>query len=243
MRQGFSTPVFSKPAALLKYFARYARRENSLATLLGLVQVAATIALAYGVARALDNALFQAEPQTPSLASLAALAAALIIRSLAAYGQTLAGNRASVKIRQALRQYALERCFALNIRLFPSFNSTQLSNVIASEIDKQRGYFADYIPLQRLAVLMPLAILIAALWVSWLVPLLFALTAPVLVLFMILVGWKASDASRDNLQQLNRLGDLLADRLKNLQALQLAQATEREPIACSSNRTSTANPP
>lgn len=223
-----SEPEFQRPVALLRYFSRYARSDNAVATLLGLVQVAMTITLAYCVASMLDGAVFQAERSYPQSSDWLLLTAALVLRIAAGYGQTLVGNRASLKIRQALRLYALQRCFALNVRLFPQFNSAELSNLIATEIDKQRGYFADYIPLQRLAVLMPLAILLAASMVNWVVALIFAFTAPLVVVFMILAGWKASDASRDNLQQLNRLGHLLADRLKNLQCLQLAQSTEQE---------------
>src|SRR5690606_19715998 len=115
--------------------------------------------------------------------------------------------------------------------LFPTFKLAEISNLLTREIDNQRGYFADYIPQQRLALLMPLAILLAALTVNWMVALILLLTAPLVVVFMILVGWKAADASRANLQALNRLGDLLADRLKNLQALQLAGTTGPEADA------------
>ncbi|MGB1092148.1 MAG: ABC transporter ATP-binding protein/permease, partial [Oceanobacter sp.] len=89
-------------------------------------------------------------------------------------------------------------------------------------------YFADFVAQKNLAVLMPLAIILASASVSWLVPIIFLFTAPLVPLFMILVGSRAAEISRVNLTELNRLGDLLSDRLKNLQALQLAGTTETE---------------
>ena len=223
----------TEPSAktLLRRAARAARLENALSTLFGLVQVAATILLALWVARTLDNAIYQPQPLLPDISGWLQLAGVLLLRTLAVYAQTLTGNRASLAIRNALREQALQQCFSLNIRLFPAFKLAEISNLLTREIDNQRGYFADYIPQQRLALLMPLAILLAALTVNWMVALILLLTAPMVVVFMILVGWKAADASRANLQALNRLGDLLADRLKNLQALQLAGTTEPEADA------------
>ncbi|MDK2776561.1 MAG: thiol reductant ABC exporter subunit CydD [Pseudomonadota bacterium] len=221
-------PEFSNAAALLKHAGRYARGENLLSTLLGLVQVAMTISLAWLVATFLDGAVYQQVQTLPDTADWLTLAAVFLIRAAAAYGQSRIGNRASIKIRNALRGFALQRCFGLNIRLFPQFNPAEVSNLLTTEIDKQRGYFADFMPQKNLAVLMPLAIIIASAFVSWLVPLIFLFTAPLVPLFMVLVGFKAADASRANLQQLTRLGDLLADRLKNLQALQLAGSVEQE---------------
>jgi len=223
-----AAPQFHKAADLLKHFGRYARTENMISTLLGLVQVAMTISLAYLVASFLNSALYLQQSLLPSFTDLLTLAAVLIIRELASWGQGRIGNRGSVKIRSALRGFTLQRCFDLNIRLFPHFNPAEVSNLLTTEIDKQRGYFADFVPQKNLAVLMPLAIIIASSFYSWLVPLIFIFTAPLVPIFMVLVGFKAADASRDNIQQLSRLGDLLADRLKNLQALQLAGTVEKE---------------
>ncbi|MAK92206.1 MAG: thiol reductant ABC exporter subunit CydD [Oleibacter sp.] len=228
VREQDATPQFAKATELLKYFGRHARTENSISTLLGLVQVAMTIALAFLVARYLNNAVYLDDHILPASDEWLALAVVLVVREIAAWGQGRIGNRGSIKIRAALREYALQRCFGLNIRLFPQFNPAEVSNLLTTEIDKQRGYFADFIPQKNLAVLMPLAIIIASAFYSWLVPLIFIFTAPLVPIFMILVGFKAADASRANIEQLNRLGDLLADRLKNLQALQLAGTTEQE---------------
>ncbi|MDO6806467.1 hypothetical protein Q4595_28680, partial [Wenyingzhuangia sp. 1_MG-2023] len=82
-----------------------------------------TIALAWQVATLLDRAVYQPSSVLPSLQDWLQLAAILLLRALAVWGQGLLGNRASLRIRAALRQFALQRCFGLNIRLFPHFNA------------------------------------------------------------------------------------------------------------------------
>lgn len=219
---------FNNAADLLRQFSQQGKRENRLSVLLGLVQIAMTILFAFMVAGILDQALFQADSTLPDGQTWLILTLSLVTKAVATYLQNNVANQASIKIRNHLRQFALERCFSLNIRLFPTFKSAELSNLLSTEINSLRLYFADYSAYKYLAVLMPIAVILASATVNWLVPLILAITAPLVPLFMILVGHKAGQASRDNLKQLNRLGNLISDRLKNLQALQLAGTTEQE---------------
>ena len=197
-------PEFSNAAALLKHAGRYARGENLLSTLLGLVQVAMTISLAWLVATFLDGAVYQQVQTLPDTADWLTLAAVFLIRAAAAYGQSRIGNRASIKIRNALRGFALQRCFGLNIRLFPQFNPAEVSNLLTTEIDKQRGYFADFMP-QKKSGRADAAGDYYRLGVCQLAgaAVIFLFTAPLVPLFMVLVGFRAADASRANLQQLD----------------------------------------
>src|SRR5690606_5531065 len=98
----------TEPSAktLLRRAAGAARLDNALSTLLGLVQVAATIVLALWVARTLENAIYQPQPLLPDLTGGLQLAGILLLRTRAVYAQTLTGNRASLAIRNALREQA-----------------------------------------------------------------------------------------------------------------------------------------
>src|SRR5690606_40810774 len=58
-----ATGTEPRAKTLLRSAVGAARLENALSTLLGLVQVAATILLALWVARTLDNAIYQPQPQ------------------------------------------------------------------------------------------------------------------------------------------------------------------------------------
>lgn len=223
-----------------------AKRVYAGLTLLGIVQTLNTIAFAFVVSHlvgqtinspatlnASHSAFFPVAPlaELSQHQLLQALIPILLLQALLPFLRSHLGDHASVKIRSTLRNSVLRQCQSLGIRLQPRFTSSELATLLGQEIDSLRTYFAEYLPQQRLAVIAPLLILIASASVNWLVPLMLALSAPLIPLFMILVGHKASDASQRNLQQLNRLGSLLADRLRHLETLQLSGRVSAESDA------------
>ena len=130
-----------------------------------------------------------------------------------------------------MREQILSLSFKTGISLFPAFKPAQLANLLTSEVDKLKEYYAEFKIQKQMAVWTPILILIAASFVNWLVPLILLLTTPLIPVFMVIVGNKAGEASRNNLEQLNRLGHLLEDRLRNVDLLQQEQAVNRETQA------------
>lgn len=229
---------YNGAAELLKGFANRTRGISAGLVALGLIQVGMTILLAYSVANMLQGALFASTQQLPTALDWWLMGTALIGKALAAYAQSRLGNWASIQIRAALRSYVLQAVYARNIQLLAQVRAAELTNLLSTQIDALREYFSDFVPQRRLAVLMPIAVLIAAATVNWLVALILLVTAPLVPVFMMLVGRKAAQANRENLNELNRLGNLLADRLRHLQALQLVgtQAQEAESLFHQSER-------
>ncbi|PIE20561.1 MAG: thiol reductant ABC exporter subunit CydD [Neptuniibacter caesariensis] len=215
-------------ATVLNELSRMTRTENTVSVLLGILQVCMTVLFAYQVAHILQLTLMQPTPAQIALDDWVLLSASLICKVLAGYVQSLIGNKASLIIRHQFRRQVLQHCARLNVSLFPGFSVSELSNLLTAEINHLREYFSDFVAQKYLAVLMPIGVLIASAQVNWLVPVILALTAPLIPLFMILLGKKTAAASRDNLVQLNRLGSLLSDRIKHLTCLQLAGTTHQE---------------
>lgn len=214
---------------LLRLAGKISRRENRWLTALGVLQTAATIAITALFALLINNAVYsQASPAPWQQSAWLVLAALLILRALLPLWQTRLADKASINVRNQLRAVVLEHCADLQLNLEQHFSSAELSNLLSSEIDSTRDYFAEFLPQQRLAMLTPLLIMLACLWSGWLVPLLLALSAPLVPLFMIIVGHKAAEASRRNLTELTRLGNLLSDRIKGISALQLANRCDEE---------------
>ncbi|SIS41588.1 thiol reductant ABC exporter subunit CydD [Neptunomonas antarctica] len=213
---------------LLRAASNSARRENNGLTLIGIIQTLCTIIFAAVIALLINDAVYLQQDAWRQLHWWGLLAAVLCIKALLPLVQAQLADSASIKARNALRSAAMEHCQQHHIKLFPDFTAAELSSLISTEIDSTRDYFAEFMPQQRLAMLAPVLILLACCSISWLVPLILALTAPMVPLFMMIVGHKAADASQRNLIQLNRLGNLLADRIKGLNALQLARTTDQE---------------
>lgn len=217
---------------LLRQAGKISRRENILLTLSGMLQTAITIAITALIALLINSAVY-AQPETTSLlwqqhAWWLLLAMLLTLRALLPLWHTRLADRASIRVRNQLRAIVLEHCATLQLSLEQQFSNAELSNLLSGEIDSTRDYFAEFLPQQRLAMLAPMMIIAACLWSGWLVPLLLALTAPLVPLFMIIVGHKAAAASKRNLTELTRLGNLLSDRIRGISALQLADSCREE---------------
>lgn len=95
-------------------------------------------------------------------------------------------------------------------------SSGQAASVIAEQAEMITPWLSRYLPARMKAVVVPLVIVAAILPFSWIAALALLLTAPVIPLFMALVGMGAQKASE---KQLSRMGDInafLIDRLRGL---------------------------
>lgn len=214
--------------SLLKHYARRVRTDSLLITLCGVLTSLVTVGFAWLVAWLINQAVYLQTPEWLDSYYWLGLAAVLIARALLPVIQSYLAQKASLKIREKARSDLFNSCKSSGVDILNHYSGAELSNLLGSEVDKLKSYFADFLPQKRLAVLMPLVVLLACSSINWLVPLILLLTAPLVPLFMMLVGHKAAQASQTNLTELNRLGNLLADRIRAVPTLRLVNALEQE---------------
>lgn len=100
------------------------------------------------------------------------------------------------------------------------------ASVVGEQAETVLPYLLRYPTARWRCVAVPLAILPAVAWYSWVSALILLVAAPAIPLFMAIVGWRAQAASR---QQLGALGDMqafLMDRLRGLATLRALGAVE-----------------
>lgn len=152
---------------------------------------------------------------------MAALLVAVLLRVLAAAVQERLGQLASAKVRQQVRV----ELSALWARLGPvrlaALPSASLTNQWVEQVDALDGYYARYLPQQWLALLVPLMLVALVFWLDWLAALFLLLAAPLIPLFMALVGMHAERISQRHVLQAGRMAGQFLDRVRNLTSLQL----------------------
>ena len=79
------------------------------------------------------------------------------------------------------------------------------ATLILEQIDDMHDYYARYLPQMTLAACVPLLIVITIFPINWAAALILLGTAPLIPLFMALVGMGAADANRRNFRALARL--------------------------------------
>jgi len=188
------------------------------AGVLGGVAIAAQMGLMAWLVHAL---LIDDAPAHSLWPVMAALLVAVLLRVLAAAVQERLGQLASAKVRQQVRV----ELSALWARLGPvrlaALPSASLTNQWVEQVDALDGYYARYLPQQWLAALVPLMLVALVFWLDWLAALFLLLAAPLIPLFMALVGMHAERISQRHVLQAGRMAGQFLDRVRNLTSLQL----------------------
>ncbi|WOD11738.1 thiol reductant ABC exporter subunit CydD [Pseudomonas sp. NyZ704] len=191
------------------------------AVLLGLLHTL-TVMAQMGLIAWLVHALLVAQvPYFNLLWPGAGLALAILLRALAQAAQERCGQRASALVRQQARVQIASNWADLGPVRLADRSSATLTNQWVEQVEALDGYYARYLPQQWLALLSPLLILALVFWLDWLAALFLLFAAPLIPLFMALVGMSAEKVSQQHVLEAGRLAGHFLDRVRSLTSLQL----------------------
>ena len=120
--------------------------------------------------------------------TLAALAAVLLARALAAFGGEAAALRAAAVVKSQLRRRLIAHALRLGPAWLTGQQSGEITTLATKGLDALDPYFARYLPQLVLGVLVPLAVLARVTAADWISGLVIAVTLPLIPLFAVLVG-------------------------------------------------------
>jgi len=227
-----SSPEASVPASRLRQLQVPEQRRLRLALLLALGNSLLLIGQ-YGLLAWLLNQWLQAsfKPDFVTAAPPAllcvfiALAACMLLRPVLQYSRERLCLTASVQIRRQLRDRVLHALAQPASQLAHSDSDGELASRVLDQVDALDGYLQRYVVQAQLAVLVPLLLVAVIAPFSWLAAALLLLTAPLVPMFMIILGKAASASSRKQLLALSRLGGRFLDLVRGMRTLQQLQAT------------------
>lgn len=153
-----------------------------------------------------------------------ALPCAFLLRALAGWAREMAGARAAARIRAKLRMELVDRIHGLGPAWVAGQTRGGLTSTVLEHVDALDGYFARYRPQQAIAVLIPLVILCAVFPLNWAAGLILLLTAPLIPVFMILVGIGTRARQARQLRMLARMSGHFLDLVRGLPTLRLLDA-------------------
>jgi ATP-binding cassette, subfamily C, bacterial CydD len=161
----------------------------------------------------------------PAVAALPIVALARVVLGLVQRGCTFeAGTQVSGRVRRALEQRLRQRG--------PSWAAQQARGDVVTRlvdgVDALVPYYAGYLPQVALTAAIPAVILLAVLMADPWSALILLLTAPLIPLFMVLVGGAAERASQRRWSRLRRMAARFMDALSGLTTLRLCRAAARE---------------
>ncbi|WIH06918.1 thiol reductant ABC exporter subunit CydD [Xanthomonas translucens pv. graminis] len=202
-------------------------RQRLAAAAIGL-SGALLIVQAGAIAWLLQALLVERRELQQALPAFAVLALVLAVRALlGACAQRAAGDVADAA-KFELRRRVYRRLLQRGPLWLRGQRNGELGELLLAHGDALDGYYAGYQPARLEVSVVPLLILLAVGWSDWVVGLLLLCTAPLVPIFMMLVGWSAEAAGRRQLRELARMGGHFADRLKGLGLLRLYGRGEDE---------------
>lgn len=154
------------------------------------------------------------------------LLVSVVLRTLfSAWQQQLAADCGRLSQRQA-------RSRLLNAWQQPlagrqqSVDKASTANLMVEPINALYGYYARFLPQLWIALVVPLMILIVVASLDWVAALFLLLAAPIIPVFMALVGMGAEQLNQRHFETTQKLAGLFVDRVRNLTNLQLFAATD-----------------
>ncbi|KKC41402.1 ABC transporter ATP-binding protein [Devosia epidermidihirudinis] len=148
------------------------------------------------------------------------LALLLVRAALSAIGDR-AGTAGSEAIKRTVRSLLFSNLLSRSPRAADQPQSGAAAAAIIDQVEALDGFFAKYLPAMIQAGLLPIAFGAIILPLDWLAGLLFLITAPLIPIFMALVGWGAQIATDRQARALSILTGRFADRLRGLLTLKL----------------------
>ena len=186
-----------------------------LGTLASLLIVGQAWLVSVAVARGFEGAGWSA-----SLAlAVLGIGGCFVGRALIGWGHRVAAARAASTVKSNLRREVVSAL--LSGRPRGAYESGHVMALLGHGLDALDAYFAKYLPQLVLALTVPATVCAAMLWADLLSGVTVALTLPLIVVFMVLVGWLTREKTERRWEALKRLTHHFADVLDGLTVLKV----------------------
>lgn len=187
----------------------------------GTVAGVATVVQMVLLARIVHLGVIEKVPVAELAPLFISLILALVVRTLAQGAQTRFAALSSERVRRDVRRQLHHHWQATGPVELAQFSAGTLAREWIDHVEALHGYFARFLPQTLLAVIVPLVILVLVFWLDWLAGLFLLASAPLIPLFMALVGMGAEKLNQQHFITISRLSGQFLDKVRGLTTLQL----------------------
>jgi ATP-binding cassette subfamily C protein CydD len=149
-------------------------------------------------------------------------------RALLAWLKDVISFKSSLKIRTLLRQKVLAHINELGPVHAGALSSAQLTSSLTEQIESLHDYLMYYLPQMNLAVFVPIAMLCFIFPISIVSGLILMVCAPLIPLFMALIGMGASSIHQKHFQTIARMNARFLDIIQGLTTLKLFGKSQQQ---------------
>ena len=200
------------------------RANIALATLSAFILVVQT----YFLATLLDKLIMQNVPRDELIPYFLGLIIGFGMRAIILWVREKIGFQSGQLLRNHIRQKILDKIHLVGPATINQKPAGSWASIMLEQVENLHNFYARFLPQQSLSAIVPVVIFIAVFPLNWAAGLILMITAPLVPLFMIIVGIAAADNSQKNMDTLSRLSAQFLDRLRGLETLRLFNRTSEQ---------------
>ncbi|MEK0315007.1 thiol reductant ABC exporter subunit CydD [Cohnella sp. 56] len=197
------------------------RRLFAISIGLGLGAGMLLILEAAWIADIADRAFLRGSPLAPLLPAFAVLLLWIALRAVLQTAGEYASAQMALRIKGELRVRLVAKLAELGPRGTGGERSGELLGTFYEGVEQLEAYLSKYLPQVALSMLVPAAVFVVALRLDLVSAIVLAVTMPLLVLFMILVGVAAKGKAAKQFRTLGLLGGHFLDVVRGLPTLKV----------------------
>ncbi|MEW5956811.1 MAG: thiol reductant ABC exporter subunit CydD [Chloroflexota bacterium] len=201
--------------------ARAARTDLWLTAGLSLWGGLALVGQAFYLSRLINRVFLDGAGLAEVQAELFTLVGLSLIRAGISWAGPITAQRIAGRVKNDLRRRLTAHLLALGPAYTRGEQSGELTSTVVEGVEALDAYFSQYLPQLAAAVLVPLAILAFVLPLDLTSGLVLLLTAPLIPVFMALIGQAAEQLTQRQWTQLSRMSGHFLDVLQGLATLKL----------------------
>jgi ATP-binding cassette subfamily C protein CydD len=201
--------------------AQAARRDLALTIGLGTLGGAVVVGQAWLLSRVVSGVFLDGQSLRQVRVLLFALLVLSLARAVLAWGSEVTAHRVAGQVKRDLQGRLAAHLLALGPAYARGERSGELANTAVEGVEALDAYLSQYLPQLALAALVPLTILIFVTPLDWVSGLVLLLTAPLIPIFMVLIGNAADALTRRQWTSLSRMSAHFLDALQGLTTLKL----------------------
>lgn len=179
----------------------------------------AMILQAWLLSRAVSDAFIGGRTLTDLWSIFISLVAVVFVRGLLSFGAEYTSSRAAILVKSFLREQIFNRLFKKGLIELNRERSGELAMLSTQTVEALDAYFSQYLPQLMLCVLIPVSLLLVVFPADILSGLVLLFTAPLIPVFMILIGKGAESVTHKQFITLQRLSAQLLDSLQGITIL------------------------
>lgn len=200
------------------------RRAGMLGALAGALVVPQAWFLAHGIAPVVVGSAGLAAV-LPWLLPVPAL---LLLRFVLTLAADRAALRGTLEVKRAVRDALVRKLQALGPQYVQDRSSGELATTVVDGVEALQPYYLRYVPHMTALAIVPVVIAACVLPRDWISGAVLLVTAPVIPLFMFLIGHGTERLNQQQWRKLAQLSGRLLDALQRLTTIKLFNAAQRE---------------